>query len=249
MRIHRSAHVEKQQHLDAVAPLGNETQVEPARILRCSFDGARQVELFRNAFAREAAKPAQRDLDVAGIKLDRVIEIAKASLVPDLDRATAASAVLTDTNAFGVETVGAERARPRGADPLRSALMARALLLEPLFHRFHELVPAAEGFDQRLFFIAQRPFDHLADPFFRDFRANIENAVDTLEVDAEREIEAIVERLVLDQAGPREEIEVVNVAGDNPQLERSEQRQELSRRNRQLRGFKVKKKVDQHRLL
>src|SRR5207248_3365850 len=117
-------------------------------ILRRALDGCVEIELLGHALACEAAKPSERDLDIARVELDRVVEVRERPLVPDFDRASAATALLADANAFGVVAVRAKRPRTRGADPFRSALMALALLGEPLPQRFHELVPAAQGFDQ-----------------------------------------------------------------------------------------------------
>jgi len=106
-------------------------------------DNVLKVELLGHPFAREAAQPPQRNLDVARVELDRVVEIPKSPLVPDLDCAPVAAFFLSDANALGIVAVGAERARSRGADPFRAALVPAALLLESLFQGFHQLVPAA----------------------------------------------------------------------------------------------------------
>src|SRR3972149_1362141 len=47
----------------------------------------------------------------------------------------------------GVVPVAAERRGPAGADPLRAALVAPFLLLQPFFQRLHQLLPAAERLD------------------------------------------------------------------------------------------------------
>src|SRR5712692_8457004 len=101
-------------------------QVEPAGVFRRALDGRVEIELLGDALAREAAQPAQRDLDVARIELDRVVEIAKRPLIPHLDRAAVAPALLADADAFRVVTVRAEGAHPGRADPLRAALMPAA---------------------------------------------------------------------------------------------------------------------------
>src|SRR6266567_2294138 len=147
VRIHRAADIEEEEHLDAIAPLGHEVRVEPPGILRGALDRCIEIELLGHAFASESAEPSECDLDVARVELDRIVEIRERPLIPDLDRASAAAALLTDANAFGVVAVRAERTRARGADPLRPALMTRALLGEPLSQRLHELVPSAKGFD------------------------------------------------------------------------------------------------------
>jgi len=41
-----------------------------------------RVELFGGAKPSEAAQAAERDLDVAGAELDRVVEVAELALVP-----------------------------------------------------------------------------------------------------------------------------------------------------------------------
>src|SRR5438552_10129754 len=246
MRVHRAADVEEEQDLDAVAALGDEVQVEPTRILGGPFDGRIEIELLRDAFAREASQASQRDLDVARIELDRVVEIAEGPLVPDFDGASVAPAFLPDADAFRVVAVRAERARPGRADPLRAALMAATLLLQALLQRLHQLVPTTERLHQRLVLRGQIAFDELADPLLGDHGADVEYAFDTVEVRSEREIETIVERFVLDQAGARQKIEVVDVAGDDTVLQRVAQRQELARADRQLGVLEMKEEVDQH---
>ena len=143
---------------------------------------------------------AQRDLDVARVELDVAVEVAEAALVPDLDRAAVAAALLADADALGVVAVGAERAGAAGADPLDAAGVARLLLREPLLQRLHQLVPAAQRLDLRLVLGREQPLELLPQPLLGDLRADVEDRVDALEVRREREVEAVEERLVLDQA-------------------------------------------------
>src|SRR6185437_5304314 len=246
VRIHRAANIEEQQHLDPVAPLRPHLNVQPAGVARRVLDRRVEIELVGHALAREAPQPAQRDLDVAGVDLDRVVEIAERALVPDLDRAAAAAALLADAYALGIVAVRAERTRAGSADPFRPALVASPLLVQPPAQRLHQLVPSAERGDHRLLLVGQIVFDHLAQPFLGDFGVNVEQAGDTLEVVAEGQVEAVVQRLVLDQAGPREKIEVVDAGRYDIVLERIEQRQELAGADRQLRGLQMQEKVDQH---
>src|SRR5215510_3329358 len=84
VRIHRAADVEEQQHLHPIAPLGNEMEIEVARILGRALDRAIEIELFGYALAGEAPQAAQGDFDVARVELDVAVEVAKAALVPDL---------------------------------------------------------------------------------------------------------------------------------------------------------------------
>src|SRR5437870_6287948 len=142
--LHRPTNVEEKEHFDTVAPLGDQMQIEPTGVLRRAFDGRVEIELFGDAFACEAAQTAQRDFDVAGVELDRIIEVAKAPFVPNFDRGAVASAFLPEANAFRVVAVGAERTGAGGANPFLAALVALTLLLEPGFERLHELLPTAE---------------------------------------------------------------------------------------------------------
>jgi hypothetical protein len=89
--VHRAADVEEQQHLDRVAPLGNELQVEPAGVARRRLDRAVEVELLGRALAGEAAQAPQRELEVARVELDGVVEVAELALLPHLDRAAVAA--------------------------------------------------------------------------------------------------------------------------------------------------------------
>ncbi len=78
-------------------PLGDEAEIEQPRVARRRIDGALEVEFLRGPVAREPAQLAQRDLDVAGAELDRIVEIAELALLPDLDRA-ASAALPADTD-------------------------------------------------------------------------------------------------------------------------------------------------------
>ena len=245
MRIHRAADVEEQQHLDAVAALGPQLHIEPSGVARRALDRRVEIELVGHALPREAPQSPQRDLDVARVDLDGVVQVAERALVPDLDRAAAATALLADAYPFGVVAVGAERARARGADPFRSTLVPSALLVKPPAECLHQLIPAAESGDQRLLLVGQIGFDHLAQPRFRNVGVNVEHALDALEICTEREIETVVERLVLDQAGARQKIEVIDAGRYDVMLQRVEQRQKLARADRQLRRFEMQEKVDQ----
>src|SRR4030095_12156964 len=105
------------------------------------------------ALARESPQAAQRDLDVARVEFNVAVQVAKGSLIPDLHRAARSAAVLPDAYPLGVIAIGAERARPTGADPLRPALMSSALFLEALLQCFHQLVPAPQCFYELLVII------------------------------------------------------------------------------------------------
>jgi hypothetical protein len=133
-------------------------------------------------------------------------EVAEAALVPHLDRAARAAAVLADAHAFRVVAVRAERARAAGADPLVAALVTSLLLLEALLERLHQLVEPAHRLDQLLVLLGEVALELLAKPGLGDLRANVEDRIDALEVRAEREVEAVEKLLVLDEACARQRV-------------------------------------------
>src|SRR3954453_22909549 len=146
VRVHRAADVEEEQQLHRIVALGAHADVEPA-LARGAVDRLVDVELVGGAVAGEAAQAAERDLDVAGAELDLAVEVPELALVPDLDRAAVAAALLADADAFGIVAVGAERGGAGGADPFGAALGAPLLALEPLLQRRHDLFPRAERLD------------------------------------------------------------------------------------------------------
>ena len=153
--IHRTAHIQKQQHLDRVMPLRDHFQIQIASIARSRANGVIQVQFLGRALAGKAPQPAQRHFDIARAQFHRVVEIAKLAPVPDLDRAAMARLLLTDTDAFRVIAVGAKWRGARSPDPLVAALVPPFLLGHALGEGLHQLFPAAERFNQRLVFIAQ----------------------------------------------------------------------------------------------
>src|SRR5208337_1842677 len=81
--IHRAADVEKQQHLDRVAPLGPEQNVDIA-FIGARTDRAVEVELFGRALSCKAAEAPKRELDVARTELRVAVEVFELTPVPDL---------------------------------------------------------------------------------------------------------------------------------------------------------------------
>src|ERR1700722_18209302 len=129
--IHRAADVEEQEHLDGVAALGPEHDVDIA-FVGGRPDRAVEIELFGHALAGESPKPSERQLDVARSELNVAVEVLELPPVPDLDGAASATFVLTDAPARRVVAIGATRRRPACADPFRSALMAALLPAEAI---------------------------------------------------------------------------------------------------------------------
>src|SRR5690606_18566981 len=105
---------------------------------------------------------AQGDLDVARTQLDRVIEVAELAPIPHFHGTLVSRAVLSNANTFRVVAVSTKRRSAAGADPLVATLVSFLLLFETFLERLHELVPSAQGFDLRLFLLAE---DSLAQAF------------------------------------------------------------------------------------
>jgi hypothetical protein len=125
--IHRPADVEEQKHLDGVAPLGPQENVDIA-FIGGRADRAVEIEFVGRAFARESPEPVQRDLDVAGPKLRLTVEVLELPFVPDADGAAPAAFLLADADPLGMIAMAAERRRSPGSDPFRTAFMAPLLL-------------------------------------------------------------------------------------------------------------------------
>ena len=67
-----------------------------------------------------------------------------------------------------------------------------------------------------------------------------------LKYGAEREVEAVEVLLVLDEAGARQRVEVVDRKRDDALVERLEKRQELARGHRQLVRLEMQEEAGQH---
>ena len=252
MRIHRAAHVEKQQHLDRIAPLGAGFDVKIA-VFGGGADGAIHVKLVCRAVARPSAQALKGDLDVARAQLDIVVKIAKLALVPDLDRALMARFVLTDAHALGVVAMGAKGACAGGADPFAAALMAALLFLEALFEGLHQLIKAAKRLDLRAFFGAQMLFGQLFKPFLWQINGvkNIlrSDRLEPVKACGEGAVKAVDQALVFDHGAAREVIEPLDVIGDKPGIHRLEKGQVFAQGNRQVGLSEVLEKRQKHRAL
>ena len=146
---------------------GRNLQVEIAAMRRF-VDGLLDIQLSTGAPARANRRSrlsARRMLRIA--KLDGVVEILELAPVPNLHGAEISVLVLPDPDAFGVVAVGSEGRCAGGADPLAAALVAASLLLEALFQRLDELVPA-QSLDLALFLLGEIALRQLAQPFLGD---------------------------------------------------------------------------------
>ena len=174
-------------------------------------DGAVQVQFRRRALARELTQAAQRDLDVAGAEFQGVVQVLELALIPHLHCAEVAVVVLADAHPFGVVAVGAEGRRAGGADPLRSPLVALLLLLQALFQRLHQLVPAAQGLDLRPFLGRQGTFSQFAQPVLGDvLDINLFRLFQPLEHMAEHPVELVQVLFILHQGGAGQIVEMLD---------------------------------------
>ncbi len=217
--VHRAADIEEQQELDGIVPLGPRLDVEIA-LAGGGIDRLVEGELLLRALAHPASQPLHGDADVAGAELDVVVEVLELALVPDLDRAAVAAFGLADAHAFGIVAIGAEGRGAAGADPFRAALVAALLLLEPLLQRLHQLVETAEALDEFFLLVRQVLLRQPAEPFLGQFArgdltlAPAGHGFDALEDLGEHAVEAVDEALVLHQGRAGEEVEGLDVVGD-----------------------------------
>lgn len=70
--------------------------------------------------------------------------------------------------------------------------------------------------------------------------------LDALEVLAEGPVEAVVEGFILDQQGARQQVEVVQAAGNQPRFQGFEQGQQFLGGHRQLARLQVQEEIDEH---
>ena len=141
----------------------------------------------------------------------------KRPLVPDLDRAAVAAAVLPDADAFGVVAVGAERAGAAGADPLRAALRgARAAPRGACLSVSISLSQPPSASTSALSSSRQSALELACAAIPRESRRGCRRSRSTpLKYVAEREVEAVEVRLVLDEARAREHVEIVERQRDD----------------------------------
>ena len=228
-RVHRSAHVQKQQQLHRVALFRPHLDVEPALLGRAR-NRCVDIQLVGGPFAREAAQTAQRHLDVAGAQFARVVQVLELALVPDLDRFLVL-AFPADTHAFGVVAGIAIGGGAAGADPFIAALMALFLLGKALLHGLHQLVPVADLFDRGHLFLAEIFFGDRLQPVQRDILLlGAIAGLQSLEDLGEDLIEPVQLALVLHQRGAGEKVELLRPPIDHIPVQRLQQHEMLLQR-------------------
>ena len=193
-------------------------------------DGVVEIEFQVGAFAGEAAQAPQRDLDVARAEFARFVVVLVGALLPDLDGAAVAAGA-ADADALRVVAAVAEGRRAVRADPLGAAFMAALLFLQTLLQRLHQFVPA-ERADRGLLLGREFPLEQLAQPIVGQ-AFGLHARRHAIEEASERLVEAVEERLVLDQRGPRQVVELVERRRDDAGLECFDQGQVFLHRHGQ----------------
>ena len=107
--FHRTADVETQQDFHRIVPLRHHTQIEKTGVAGGLVDRIVEVELVGRPLAGKFSEAPERNLDVAGTELNRIVEIPVLAFIPDFDGAAMARAPLADAHAFGIVTMGAKR--------------------------------------------------------------------------------------------------------------------------------------------
>ena len=233
MLVHRPADIQEQQHLHRVVPLRHQLQVERPGIVRRRADRVRQIEFRRRALPREPPQPAQRQLDVARADLDVVVQVAELAPVPHLHRAAMAGLVLADPHAFGIVAIRPERRGPRGADPLRPALVPPLLLAQQFAQPVHQRLEPAHRLDLLHLLGRQQLLRHLAQPFLGDLPPQVTlGRLQPLEALAEHAIETVQVTLVLHQRRAAQVVEILHAVVGDIRLHRRHQRQVLGDRGR-----------------
>jgi len=113
------------------------------------------------------------------------------------------------------------------------------------FFSVHQFVPA-HLLDGGLVFRAEFEFQRLAQPVQRHILGEVGEQFDALEVRTESTVELVELRLVLDERGAGQVVEVVHRLADDAGLQRFQQRQVLLDRDLQLGGAQGVEEVDEH---
>jgi hypothetical protein len=125
--------------------------------------------------------------------------------------------------------------------------VALLLLFKPLLQRLHQLVPAAHGFDELLFFLGQEFFRQCAQPLVRDLRDFVRvERFESFEHMREDAVELVEIALVLHQRGARQVIELVDFHIDDVVRQRIHQRQIFLQRHRYARGAELVEELEEH---
>ncbi len=90
--------------------------------------------------------------------------------------------------------------------------MPPLLLHQALAQGLHQLLEPTQPLDRRAFLFREEPLSQLLQPFLRNIGEDrAMHRLQPAEIEREHPVEAIDQALVLDQAGARQEIEVLDV--------------------------------------
>ena len=199
--VHRAADVQKQQQFGGFAQLRAENQIQQAAVTGGAAERGVQVQPVAGTLAGKRPQPAQGNLHVARAQLCACVQVAEFALVPHLDGAPVARAILADADTGRIVAIGTERAGAAGADPFVAALMPLVLLGQPFLERAHQLIPA-HALKGGLFFGAQVLFDQLAQPVFGNLALQVfQSVTDAVEVGSKNAVKAVVVLFILDEDG------------------------------------------------
>ncbi len=121
--------------------------------------------------------------------------------------------------------------------------MSLFLLFQQCIQAIHQLI-VAEFFDRSFLLRRQFALHAFHQPVERDFGIRVEDRVDASEIQAERLVELVEMRFILDQRDARKIIKIVERRADHIFLHRFQQDQELLDRDGNLRVFQCKEKID-----
>ena len=202
MRVHRTAHIEEQQHFHRIVSLRHQLDIEQAGIACGRTNRIVEIEFIGRAGARKFAQPAQRDLDIARTQLDRIVEIFELAPIPDLHRFFV-SRFAADAHAFGMITVVAERRGALGANPFVAAVVFLFLLFQALLEFLDQLFQAAQRLDLGFLFVRSECFSNSLRSQSSGISASmmsVDALQDRLKIQAEGAIKTVEIFFVLDQA-------------------------------------------------
>ncbi len=75
MRIHGTAHVQKQQHFHGIVTFGNHLYIQPACVTRCRTDSIVEVQFISGTGTREFAQASHGNFYVARTELNIVVKV------------------------------------------------------------------------------------------------------------------------------------------------------------------------------
>ena len=131
-------------------------------------------------------------------------------MVPDLDCAFVAAAILANADALRVLPVGTKGRGAAGAYPLVAAFVALLLFFQALLQGLHQFVPA-ELFNAGPFFRAELQFQVFAQPLQWQFAGEVGEQFYALEIGSKSPVKAVVMLFVLDQCGAAQVVEVIDL--------------------------------------